>query len=119
MYTVELKNGFPAFYIYTPEHTDASGTTIEASYNNLEYFSYTFMVYSNDTTSAEPVANNITAELCKDVIPKYITDEYYLSEIEVEFGLKYDQFLCPKAESWNLFYPAWLSWGNEYSYELL
>ena len=116
---MELKDGFPAFYIYTGAEYDADGTIItEASYNDLKYFSFKFMQYSN-STSGKQVNTTYDAAPCKDVIPKYISDEYYLDQIKQEFGLKYDTFLCPDTPSYNLFYPAWLSWKNELSYEFL
>ena len=116
---MELKDGFPAFYIFTGAEYDDDGTMIsEASYNNEKYFNFTFVNYSNSTS--DPLVNTTyAAKPCKDVIPKYITDEYYLDQIKQEFGLKYDRFLCPDTPSYNLFYPAWLSWKNELSYEFL
>ena len=115
---MELKDGFPAFYIFTGAGEDADGTMTEASYNDEKYFDFKFMQYSN-STSGHQVNTTYAAAKCKDVIPKYITDEYYLDQIKQEFGLKYDRFLCPDTPSYNLFYPAWLSWKNELSYEFL
>ena len=116
---MELKEGFPAFYIFTgAEYADDGTLTTEASYNDLTYFDYKFMLYSNNT-SGDQVNTTYTAALCKEVIPKYISDEYYLDQIKQEFGLKYDTFLCPDTPSYNLYYPAWLSWKNELAYEFL
>ena len=79
---MELKDGFPAFYIFTGADYDDDGTMItEASYNDENYFNFTFVNYSN-STSGHQVNTTYAAAKCKDVIPKYITDEYYLDQIK-------------------------------------
>ena len=107
-YTVTLDQGFPAFYIFTAG-SDDDGT--KATYNNLDYFDYQFTLRQKDE-NGNMNNSTITATKCDSVIPKYISDSYTQSQIQSEFGMKWETFLCPDTESYELFYPYWLSWNN-------
>ena len=64
----------------------------------------------------EATNTTIDAMPCVDMVKKYVTDEYTQLQMIEEFALKQEIFLCPDAASWELFYPSWLSWGNEKAY---
>ena len=110
-YDIEFDQGFPAFYIFVDDQ-DADNT-----YNSENYWTYQF-VQSTKSLTGEQVDTIVDAKPCEEMIPKYITDEYTINEMLGVLNPRQKEFMCPDSESYQLFYPSWLSWGvnQEYAY---
>ena len=103
---MSVKEGFPAFYLYTTDG-DSYG-----SFNNETLFDFSFEIKTENSTSEVP------AIYCSDFVEKYVSSEYSRQQILSQFYFNGKIFLCPDLASYKLYRSAWL-FRNGYSTENL
>lgn len=98
----------PSFYIATPDAT--TGLT---SFNDATMFDFSFQEVIPDLTAPEGfITKTIDALPCKDVVPKYVTNEITAKAILLEFGELTEEFLCPDTPSYTLYIEQWQVQGT-------
>ena len=86
--------------------------------NDSELFEFSFYIEKHQITEDGEITNYTVVDAldCKEVVEKYVTNEYAKQQILNEFENN-SQFLCPDLPSFQLYMQTWFtSDGSSYEY---